>query len=485
MLPLPLPLVLGAILAALAAATAGSPGPYPREVQDVPRPGGREDLRNCAVAAHDPFNEAWGGPAGVPALLTASVTADFLHFNSPGAGFREPFLMSVVDPAAAFQEGKEHVARGLLGAPGAAEAALLLHSLLALQTLHRERGGDAGPPGLVDVGADMGFATLAAARAGFPAVAFEPLAPHRAALQRSTCLNPGLGSLVTLVPAALGAGDGWCAAVPSGEAPAAVALECPGGGGAGALGRARAATLDGLVSRGLALPRAAVMRVSAPGMEVGVLEGARGWLSSGDAAPAMVHVWASAASAAAVGREMGARGYLLVTRVGNARGGWELAAWTVPGDFAVDAAAAVEGALRDAAGEPWAAGPGAAAEAARRARGVLAFVRPGLARSLGLAVREAAGPVLLPRGGMAGDDWRALGWEVAPGDWSALFHEPPAYPGPGGAPDVNPAVLPPRCRAGGADGDGHGDGDGDGDGDRECAVRRQNVAEMMGLAGAT
>ena len=101
---------------------------------------------------------------------------------------------------------------------------------------------------------------------------------------------------------------------------------------------------------------------------------------------------------------------------------------------------------------------------------MMVFIRPQLARELGLTVREASGPVAFPRGGVVGDDWSALGWEVDHDDYASLTSMPPAFWGPDGAATVNPALLPPQCREGGQPGA------------PECGVRRQNVAQMMGIA---
>jgi hypothetical protein len=58
---------------------------------------------------------------------------------------------------------------------------------------------------LLDIGANLGSHTMAAAAHGFRVLAFEPMHVNLMALRHTLCANPGLAGRVTLVPKVGGA----------------------------------------------------------------------------------------------------------------------------------------------------------------------------------------------------------------------------------------------------------------------------------------
>lgn len=75
-------------------------------------------------------------------------------------------------------------------------AAAMLQGLVASQRLASSRGLSVTPT-LLDVGANLGWYTLVASRAGFPAVAFEPMPSNRQLLAASAlCLNPDVAGRI-------------------------------------------------------------------------------------------------------------------------------------------------------------------------------------------------------------------------------------------------------------------------------------------------
>lgn len=64
---------------------------------------------------------------------------------------------------------------------------------------------------LVDIGANVGAFTLAAAAAGYSVIAVEAMAMNQHALRASLCANPGLAERVTLIPSAVGRDATRCA----------------------------------------------------------------------------------------------------------------------------------------------------------------------------------------------------------------------------------------------------------------------------------
>lgn len=62
----------------------------------------------------------------------------------------------------------------------------------------------------VDIGANIGTFTLAAAAAGYSVIAFEAMAINQAAVRASICANPGFADRITLIPSAVGRAAARC-----------------------------------------------------------------------------------------------------------------------------------------------------------------------------------------------------------------------------------------------------------------------------------
>eukprot|EP00892_Ulva_mutabilis_P003936 jgi/Ulvmu1/1914/UM012_0074.1 len=83
-----------------------------------------------------------------------------------------------------------------------------------LDGLVRANASAAAPPAiLVDVGANLGVFTVAAAALGFPVIAFEAMARNVDAIHQTLCWNPELRERITLFPYALGAAERSCLVV--------------------------------------------------------------------------------------------------------------------------------------------------------------------------------------------------------------------------------------------------------------------------------